>query len=169
MLAGVIDRVRSSVGPSNASSERATKRPRLDRQVSDPIVTREIDPLTFETELTGLMEKAGNEDINLNETPDVGPRNVVMQFTRAEVKRLEELFRGSPFLPAIKASRQWRWERAREATSSQSEARTDCMIALVPGSEMQDFSFAVRVGYEAGMKIAERLFYGQSTPFFPHH
>lgn len=89
--------------------------------------------------------------------------DIVMQFTSAEIERLESLFGNSPLLQAIKASRQWRWERANDATSLQSRGQTNCMIALIPGSEMEDFSYVIRVGYKAGRKITEYLQYGESS------
>lgn len=66
-----------------------------------------------------------------------------MQLTGAIINRLEALLGpDSPLLQAIKSSLQWRWERAREES-----LRTDCIIAMIPASEMQDFSIVIKVGY----------------------
>lgn len=88
-----------------------------------------------------------SDEVDPSQPPPVdGPRHVVMQLTGAIINRLEDLLGpDSPLLQAIKSSLQWRWERAREES-----LRTDCIIAMIPASEMQDFSIVIKVGYAQG-------------------
>jgi hypothetical protein len=85
-----------------------------------------------------------------------------MQMTGADANRLEKLFENSPILDAIKTSRQWRWERMKDASSRQLQQHTDCIIALISGSQSQDISFVIKVGAWAGWQINEYLQYNSS-------
>ncbi|KAI5456130.1 hypothetical protein BGZ63DRAFT_96145 [Mariannaea sp. PMI_226] len=127
------------------ATERATKRARLDSE--------DIDPLILGPELL-------EEDYENINPPNLSQRDVVMQFSSADTKHLEKLFENSPILIAIKASHQWRWERANDLDKN---SQTDCMVALIPRSEEQDFSFVLRVGYKAGKRIHDYLQYGASN------
>lgn len=87
-----------------------------------------------------------------------------MQFSAANADRMERILGNSPLLQAIKNSRQWRWERSKDRASLEfGKQQTDCMIALIPLSRSQDFSFVMRVGYQTGWAMTKYLQYGIST------
>ena len=83
---------------------------------------------------------------------------VVFQFLEAKTDRLEAVLADSLMLKAMKASRQWRWERGRDALLSPSDGmRTDSIVAMIPNTDAQDISFVLRVGYKAGWQILQYL------------
>ncbi|EXK77768.1 hypothetical protein FOQG_17537 [Fusarium oxysporum f. sp. raphani 54005] len=135
--------------------EPVTKRVRFDEDVDGG----KAGSLQFSRE---LLDAAINEEMDPNEIPDVEPRKIVMQMTGADANRLEKLLENSPLLDAIKTSRQWRWERMKDLSSRQLRQHTNCIIALISGSQSQDISFVIKVGAWAGWQINEYLEYDGS-------
>jgi len=112
------------------------------------------------------LEVADDEEIDPSE-PRAAPRgDVLLQFTRASLDRLEELLSrpDRALLQGSGSSRQWRWERRRDEASSvpKDEQKTDCIVAIVPRGSSQDFSFLLRVGNPDGWKIVDFLEFGHS-------
>lgn len=146
--------------PNQVRAKRARLNSPESEQAGSP---RNAGPLVFEKEVLGE-----GEEIDPDEPLDAVPRQVVIQFVAAKANRLEGVLQNSPLLQAIKASRQWRWERSKDGTSLKShQQQTDCMIALIPGSTSQDFSFVIRVGYWTGWRITKYLEYGESIEQTP--
>jgi len=138
----------------------STKRARLIAPVSE--VAGEVESPAIAQLRQKLQEIVEDEVIDPNELLAV-QRHIVIQFTAANVHRLEGLLANSPLLKAIKNSRQWRGERSKDGTSVRPyQQQTDCIIALIPGSKSQDFSFMIRVGYWSGWTVTEYLQYGNS-------
>ncbi|KAK5093391.1 hypothetical protein LTS08_008922 [Lithohypha guttulata] len=145
------------------TDKHGTKRMRLenDSNFMHAVHARSFSPLK-------LANEAIDDEIESDEPLNMIARQIVIQFSAAEANRLEGVFGPSPLLEAVKRSRQWRWERAKDEISSNlRQQQTDCMIALIPDSNDQDFSFVIRVGYSVGWQIVKYLNYGESSEQTP--
>ncbi|CVK85173.1 uncharacterized protein FMAN_02073 [Fusarium mangiferae] len=110
------------------------------------------------------LEAAMNDTIDPNEIPHAAERGrAVIQMIGADASRVEKLFENSPILDAIKTSRQWRWERLKDASSGQLQQQTNSIIALVYPNEINDISLVIKVGYMAGWEINTYLKYDSSN------
>ncbi|KAK7398730.1 hypothetical protein QQX98_011892 [Neonectria punicea] len=135
---------------------RGTKRRRLDPSSSLPLQSHSVG--AFEPLILSPEVLAPPETDHFDVPPDLIPKTVAIQFLEARGERLEDVLADSPMLQAMKAGRQWRWERQRDAVFSESsEIRTDSIIAMIPDVDTQDISFVLRVGYKAGWEILKHL------------
>ncbi|RMJ05318.1 hypothetical protein CDV36_014000 [Fusarium kuroshium] len=119
---------------------------------------RRLNPPVVES--FGLSETAlvPPEIDDLDTPPDLIPKTVAVQFFNARSERLDTVLGDSAMLQAMKTSRQWCWERRREAlTMEQNGLRTDSIIAMIPRDDAQDISFILRVGFKAGWEIVRQL------------
>jgi hypothetical protein len=82
-----------------------------------------------------------------------------MQFTQCDANQWKNLCQPA-FFQGVEMSRQWRWERQNDRSGKR---RTDCVIALVPTQQEEDFSFVVRVGHRAGWELVRFLGFDQSV------
>ncbi|KAL7794234.1 hypothetical protein V8C37DRAFT_72717 [Trichoderma ceciliae] len=128
------------------------KRRRLDLSTGEETPAEyEIERLMFDADVFSSLETTEDAD----EPPDHNPKGSVFHLFGAMPERLDRLLEGSPLLKAIKASRQWRWERKRSSASG--KARTDTIVALVANSTAQDTSLVLKVGYQTGRTIIRYL------------
>ncbi|EXL39509.1 hypothetical protein FOCG_17886 [Fusarium oxysporum f. sp. radicis-lycopersici 26381] len=153
---------KNSKTSNNPESDRPTKRARLNEKELHTCAScedRDIEPLEFSPEFLNAVE---NEVLNLNESPEFADRHIISQFARAKADRIVGVFGTSPLFQALKTSRQWRWERAQDTASSRPQGQTNCLIALLPNSDMNDFSFVIKVGNKTGWAIIDYLEYAES-------
>lgn len=162
---------------NNPEPERLAKRARLhERELRIPASSEDgsVEPLEFSQE---ILNDAENEVLNLNESPELAHRSmhiapyyfsklmsseIIGQFARAKADRVVGVFGISPLFEAMKTSRQWRWERAQDMASLRPQGQTNCIIALLPNSDINDFSFVIKVGNQTGWAIIDYLQYAES-------
>lgn len=121
-------------------------------------------PLVF----SGNDLPAAETVVNIEEAPEIN-RADSWRFLGAEADKLEGVLAYSPLLLAIKGSKQWQFERARDklaaSSSSPSQAgpaRTACIIAIRQDPN-NDLSFMIRTSYEAGWSIVQYLNFDDSA------
>ncbi|RSL81050.1 hypothetical protein BHE90_016421 [Fusarium euwallaceae] len=93
--------------------------------------------------------------------PNLDTKNV-FQFMEARGDRLPMVM--TPILEAVRAGRQWGWERRQAALSpNANETRTNSIVAMLPDNHIQDISLIFRVGNKAGRRIINYLDFRDST------